>query len=358
MAGVTGRTVKQAFVKIGAGSWGVAGSVTKGVYFRNDQGLVHQPDIVEDLSMGQAFIGTTERGNTLPVETTLSAQSRYADHLYIFDALLMGSPAAVAISTSASGQTTTWSHVIDLADDTSGLGLTFAEDLNLYVKEMTSAKVIGMVEEISPGSSAVEVSYTLLGSDATVSSSTNINSTVAGASFPSLGNRLLKKQGTFRMNLQSAGSLVAADAVRNIDGLRFEYTLPQDRSHELGNATMVIPESNEFPRASLQVVFNRATTASCNSLRAALPLGTIFKGDWTSTSGTLINSTEGASKKWQYPHLEVTNFEDTVEEGGTQLKPRVTFAIYKPSSAPTGMAGITQPFRLTRVMQNSINAFA
>jgi hypothetical protein len=86
MAGVTGRTVKQAFAKLGANSWGVAASVTKGVYFRNDQGLVHQPDIVEDLSMGQAFIGTTERGNTLPVETTLSAQSRYADHLYIFDA--------------------------------------------------------------------------------------------------------------------------------------------------------------------------------------------------------------------------------------------------------------------------------
>lgn len=357
MPGVTGRTVKQAFAVLGTNSWGVAASVTLGVYFRNDQGIVHRPDIVEDLSMGQAFIGTTERGNTNFVETNLVAQSRYNDYLYHFDALLMGSPAAVTISTSVNGQTTSWSHVFDNADDTSGLGLTFAEDMGLYVKEITSAKVIGMVEEVSPGASNAEVTYTLLGNDASTSSSININSTVAGASFPSIGNRLLKKQGSFRMNLQSAGSLVAGDVLRNIDGIRMEFTRPQDRSHELGFATGIIPESNEFPRASLQVTFARATTLTCNSMRQALPVGTVFKGDWTFTSGTYINSTDTFSKKYEFPHLEVVDFEDTVEEGGAQVKPRVTFAIYKASSAPTGMSGITKYFRMTRVMQNSTVAF-
>ncbi len=357
MPGVTGRTVKQAFAVLGTNSWGVAASVTLGVYFRNDQGIVHRPDIVEDLSMGQAFIGTTERGNTNPVETNQVAQSRYGDHLYRYDALLMGSPAAVTISTSATGQTTTWKHIIDNADDTSGLGLTFAEDLGLYVKELTSAKVIGMVEEISPGASNATITYTLLANDATVQSSVNINSTVAGASFPSIGNRLLKKQGTFRMNLQSAGSLTASDALRYVDGVRFEFTRPQDRSHELGSATVVTPESDAFPRATLQVTFNRATTLTCNSLRASLPLGTVMKADWTFTSGTLINSTEGASKKYEFPHLEVTDFEDTIEEGGAQLKPRATFTLYQASSAPTGMTGITKYFRLTRIMQNSVLAF-
>jgi hypothetical protein len=357
MPGVTGRTVKQAFAPLAANSWGVPASVTKGVYFRNDQGIVHRPDIVEDRSMGQAFIGTTERGNTNPIDATLVAQSRYNDHLYIFDALLMGSPAAVTISTSATGQTTSWKHVIDLSDDTSGLGLTFAEDFGLYVKEITSAKVIGMVEEISPNASNAEVSYTVLGSDASVTSSVNINSTVAGANFPSIGNRLLKKQGTFRMNAFAAGSLVAGDALRNVDGLRFEFTRPQDRSFELGYATLVIPESNEFPVAQLQVTFNRATTATCNSLRTSLPVGTVYKGDWSFTSGTYINSTDAYSKRWEFSHLEVTNFEDTVEEGGAQVKPRVTFSIYKPASAPTGMTALTQPFRLTRIMQNSTVAF-
>jgi hypothetical protein len=355
MPGVTGRTVKQAFALLGLNSWGVAASVTRGVYFQSDAGIVHQPEIVEDQAFGQAFIGTTERGNTQPVETTLTGQSRYDDSLYQWEASFMGSPAAVTIATSASGQTTSWQHIIDLADDTSGRGLTFAEDLGLYVKEMTSAKVIGMVEDVAAGSSVSQISYTLLGNDATVTSSVNINSTVHGATFPAVGNRLLKKQGTFRMNLQSAGSLVAADAVRNIDGIRFEYTRGQDRSHELGSATLIIPESNAFPTGTLQLTFARCTTVSANSIRALLPLGTQLKADWT-FAGAYINSTDQYTKRYQFPCLEVVSLDDTVS-GPDQVKPRVTLNLYKPSAAPTGMTGITQPFRLTRIMTNSLVAF-
>lgn len=356
MPGVTGRTVKQAFALLGLNSWGVAASVTRGVYFQGDAGIVHQPDIVEDQAFGQAFIGTTERGNTQPVETTLTGQSRYDDYLYQWEASFMGSPAAVTISTSASGQTTSWSHIIDLAEDTSGRALTFAEDLGLYVKEMTSAKVIGVVEEVSAGASVSNLSFTLLGNDASVTSSININSTVHGATYPSVGNRLLKRQGSFRMNLQSAGSLTASDVISNIDGIRFEFTRGQDRSHELGSATMVIPESNAFPTGTVQLQFARCTTVSANSIRALLPLGTQLKADWTFTSGTYINSTDRYQKKYQFPCLEVVSLDDTVS-GPDQVKPRVTLNVYKPSAAPTGMSGITQPYRLTRIMTNSTVAF-
>lgn len=355
MPGVTGRTVKQAFALLGLNSWGVAASVTHGVYFAGDAGIVHQPDIVEDQAFGQDFIGQTERGNTQPVETTLQGESRYDDALYRWEASLMGSPAAVTISTSASGQTTSWQHIFDLAPDTSGRGLTFAEDLGLYVKEMTSAKVIGVVEEVSAGDSKSQLSFTLLGNDATNTSSVNINSTVHGSTFPALNNRLLKKQGTFRMNVASGGSLVAADAVRNIDGISLEFTRPQDRSHELGYATMVIPESNAFPTAQISVTFARCTTVSANSIRAALPAGTVFKADWEFL-GNYINSTDRYTKRYQFPHLEVVSLDDTVA-GADQVKPRVTLRLFKPASAPTGMADVVLPYRLTRIMTNSLVAF-
>jgi hypothetical protein len=355
MPGVTGRTVKQAFALLGLNSWGTPASVTRGVYFQSDAGIVHRPDIVQDEAFGQAFIGTTERGNTQPVETTLSGQSRYDDYLYQWEASFMGSPAAVTIATSASGQTTSWQHIIDLADDTSGRGLTFAEDLGLYVKEIPSAKVIGIVEEVAAGSSVAQASYTLLGNDASVTSSVNINSTVHGATFPAIGNRLLKKQGTFRMNLASAGSLTASDVIRNIDGLRVEYTRAQDRSHELGSPTLIIPESNAFPVGTIQLQFARCTTVSANSIRALLPLGTQLKADLTFL-GAYINSTDQYTKRWQYPCLEVVDLDDTVS-GPDQVKPRVTLNIYKPNAAVTGMAGITQPYRLTRIMTNSLVAF-
>lgn len=355
MPGVTGRTVKQAFALLGLNSWGVAASVTKGVYFLGDAGIVHQPDIIEDRAFGQDFIGQTERGNTQPVETTLQGQSRYDDHLYLWEASLMGSPAAVTISSSATGQTTSWSHTYDLAADTSGRGVTFAEDIGLYVKEMTSAKVIGVVEEISAGGSHSDISFTLLGNDATNTSSVNINSTVHSANFPAYNNRLQKKQGTFRMNVQSGGSLVAADAIRNIDGIRLEFTRPQDRSHELGYATMVIPESNEFPTAQISVTFARCTTVSANSIRAALPAGTVLKADWEFL-GNFINSTDKYTKRYQFPHLEVVSLDDTVT-GADQIKPKVTLRLFKPTAAPTGMAGVVQPYRLTRIMTNSLVAF-
>lgn len=353
--GVTGRTIKQAFGVLGTNSWGVAASVTWGVYFDSNSGMVHQPDIVEDRSFGQGFIGTTERGNVQALDITLQGQARYTDRLYIWDAQLMGSPNAVTISTSASGQTTSWQHIIDLSDDTNGLGITYAEVTDRYVREVTSAKVIGLVEEIATGSSVATDTYTLLGCDASITSSININSTVHSATFPSLGNRLLKKQGSFRMNLQSAGSLTASNVIDKIDGIRLEFTRPQDRSHELGNSLVVIPESNEFPTAQIQITYNRMTTVAANSMRVALTSGTLFKADWTFT-GAFINSTDVYTKRWQFPQLEVTQFDDT-SAGADQVKPRVTLVVRKPDSAPTGMAGVTQPFRLTRIMTNSLIAF-
>lgn len=356
MAGVTGRRVNLAFSKYATGSWNVAASVTKGAYFESDEGIVHRPDIVEDRAFGQDFIGQTERGNTQAVQTTLTQQSRYNDYSYILEAIAMGSPAAVAISTSATGQVTSWLHVTDLAPDTDGLGVTVASDLVLFVKELTSAAIVGFTEEFGATESVGRESFTLLGTDATMISSVNINSTVAGASYPALNNRILKKQATFRLNRQSAGSLVAADAVGKTESFRFEFTRPKDSAHELGSATIMDPGDNEFPMPRLVVGFGRMNTVTANSLRAALPAGTVFKGDLTAL-GAYINSTDQHTKLYQYPHLEVIDYVDTVA-GATQVKPQVTFGVYKPAAAPTGMAGIVKPFRLTRIMTNSLMAFS
>jgi hypothetical protein len=355
MAGVTGRTVKMAFAKYATNSWTVATSVTKGGYFQTDDGMVHQPEIIEDRSMGQVYIGTTDRGNTNPVEPNFQAQSRYDDNNYLLEALAMGSPNAVTFSTSATGQVTSWLHVIDLADVIDGLGATFASDLGNYVKEIPSAKITGFTEAVSANESVQMETFYTLGVDAGVQSSININSTVAGASFPALANRIQKKHGAFRMNKQSAGSLGASDTLANVDSLQFEYRRGFDRSYSLGSGYLVEPAENDFPTFRLTATFNRMTTLSANSLRAALPLGTVFKGDWTST-GQLINSTDAFTKKYEFPHLEVTAFVDTVA-GPAQVKPQVTFNIYKPSSAPTGMSWGTRPFRLTRIMTNSLIAF-
>jgi hypothetical protein len=355
MAGVTGRTVKIAFAKYAANSWTVAASVTKGAYFMSDQGMITNPEVIEDKSFGQVYIGPSDRGNLGPVEPTFQAQSRYDDNNYILEAIAMGSPNAVTISTSAAGQTTSWSHVIDLSDVVDGLGATFAADLGNYVKEITSAKIAGFTEGVSANESVQTESFYVLGNDALSTSSVNINSTVAGAIFPALANRIQKKNGTLRMNVKSGSGLSSGDALPNVDSVQFEFRRAFDRSFSLGSANIVEPAENDFPSFKMTVTFNRMTTLSANSLRAAFPANTVMKADWTSL-GAYINSTDQYTKKYEFPHCEVAGFVDTVA-GAQQVKPQVTFNIYKPSSAPTGMSWGTRPFRLTRIMTNSIIAF-
>ncbi len=357
MSGQTGRAFKMAFSKFGTNSWGVAASVTKGVYFESDGGMQYKAAQVVDNAFGQTFTAGASPGLVEAPALTFTGRSRYADHCYIWDALAMGSPATVAISTSVSGQTTSWLHVFDLADAIDGLGVTLAIDKNLYVDELTNAKVHGW-DESNADNGAMDVSYKVLGSKTTPISSVNINSTVAGANYPALQNRIVQQQGVFRMNLQSGGALGSTDTQR-VETVKFSWQRPQDAPHVFGQDYVDEPADNGFPEFMLEVTYPRMNTVSANSLYQSLIAGTAWKADWTFTSGTFINSTDAYTKKYQFPYIDLA--EDgflAATDGAQQVKPVAKFNCRLPSAAPTGMTGVTRPFRLTRIMQNSVHAFA
>lgn len=352
MPGVTGREVKIAFAKFGANSWGVAASVTRGAYFQSDGGLKFEPAILQDDAFGQTFTGASDVGDVAAPNVTLSQQARYNDHSYIWEALAMGSPAAVTISTSASGQTTSWRHQIDLAASIDGLGLTLAVDKQRYVEELTSAKVWGWDLEVGDGG-VMRQSFRVIGSKITVQSSVNINSTVAGATFPALNNRITRAQGVLRMNVNSGGSLVAADAVP-YETVKWSFTRPQDAPFVGGQDYVAEPADNGFPTFMLEVQYPRMTTPSANSLFAGLRDAQAFKGDLT-FSGSYINSTDRHGLLYQWPYLQLTNFEAPTA-GANQVKPKAMFAARLAPSSPSGMAFIN-PVRIVRTTINSTVAF-
>jgi hypothetical protein len=356
MPGVTGREMKGfAFAKCGTNSWNVAASVTKGARFMSDGGLKHTPTFVEDKSFGETWLGPAEAGDIAPPDLTLQGQARYEDFNYVLEALSMGSPATVTISTSAAGQTTSWSHVLDLAPSIDGLCATMAVDRKLFVEELTSGKVYGFGETYGDAGIIMQ-SFKVLGSKVTDISSVNINSTVYGASYPALGGKIYRKQGTFRINAQSGGALGSSDAIPSAESFEFTFTRPQDRSYGFGSDVILEPADNEFPEISLRVTFARMNTVTANSLRAGLRAGTAYKCDWTYL-GAFINSTDQYKKLYQAPYAELQAFE-TPTAGAAQVKPVALFLLKKPSAAPTGMSGVTNPFRITRVMVNSVHAFA
>jgi hypothetical protein len=352
MPGVTGREVKLAFAKFAANSWGVAAAVTTGMYFQSDGGMKLTPNIVEDDAFGQAFIGTADVGNIAPSQPNFSAVARYNDGSFIWEACAMGSPTAVTIATSAVGQTTSWQHIFDLAFDNDGLGLTIAADKVQYVAELTSAKVHGWTLEDADGG-MMRQTYKVTGSKVTNTSATNVAATVAAATYPSLANRVMKRQGVFRMNLQSAGALGAGDAVP-AESIKFMFERPVDAPHVYGQDYIIEPADNGFPEMTIEATYPRMTTIAANSLFAGLRDATAFKADWT-FSGSFINSTDQYKVLYQFPYLQLTDFDDTVTSA-QQVKPKAVFKARLAPTSPTGMAFVN-PFRLTRVLVNSTVAF-
>jgi hypothetical protein len=343
-----------AFAKTATNSWGVAESVTLGIRFETDGGLSHAPIFVDDRSFGETWLGPAEVGDIQPPDLTLTAQARYEDHNYVWEALAMGSPAEPAIATSADGENTSWAHVIDLAPSVDGLALTLAMDRKLYVAELTSGKIYGFSETAGTGG-IINQTFKVLGSKTTDISSININSTVHGASYPALLGKIFRNQGVIRMNAHGAGSLTAAD-VQPVETCEFTFERPQDRSYIYGSDAIIEPADNEFPDVGVTFTYPRMNTASANSLERGLRAGTAYKADVTYTGALFINSTDQLSKLYQFPYLELQNFV-TPTAGAAQVKPRAMFKLKLAESAPTGMDGITTPFRITRIMANSVAAF-
>lgn len=356
MAGTTGREMKGfAFAKFGTNSWGVAASVTKGTRFTSDGGLKYQPTFVEDRSFGETFLGASSQGDVVAPDLSLGGQARYEDFNYCLEALAMGSPATVALATSASGQVTSWRHVIDMAAAIDGLGATFAIDRKLYVEELTSAKIYGFGETLGDGG-ILEQTFKVLGSKPTNISSVNTNSTVYSATYPALGGKIFRNQGVVRLNAQSAGALSSTDAIQ-IVGFELTFERPQDRANVYGQDYIIEPADNEFPTVSARITFPRMNTVSANSLYAQLrTAGSAYKMDCT-YSGAFINSTDQYSKLYQFPYVELQDFA-TPTAGAAQVQPTAMLVCKQAASAPTGMSGVTKPFRLTKIMVNSVHAFS
>jgi len=353
MAGVTGREVKIAFAKFATNSWGVAASVTRGAYFQTTGGLRLQPMRVNDEAFGQAFLGRGDLGDVTPPDLTWVGRSRYDDHGFVLDALAMGSPVAATLSNSAAGQVASYQHIIDLAASTDGLGLTAAADKVLYVDELTSAKVFGFGETVGDGG-VMDRSYRLLGSKPTNISSINTRSTVHGASFVPLGNRVFRNQGTFRLNVQGGNSLVAADAIK-IEQFEFTFERPQDGPHVFSQDYIFEPADNGFPVVQFKVTYPRMTTISASSLYAALRTNPIFKADLT-FSGAFINSTDQYKRVYEFPHVELDGWNGADVSGAEQVKPEATFTAKLATSSPANMPFVN-PFRLTLINTHAAAAF-
>jgi hypothetical protein len=197
-------------------------------------------------------------------------------------------------------------------------------------------------------------SYRVIGSKPTNISSVNITATVAGADFPALGNRILRQQGTFRLNAQSGNSLVAADAIK-AETIELSFERPQDAPFVFGQNYVHEPADNGFPMVRVVIQYPRMTQTSADSLYAALRSNTKWKADWTFL-GSFINSTDRYMRMYEFPQLELDETNGFDIEGATQVKPQATFTAKMAATSPANMP-VVNPFRLSLINTKVDGAF-
>lgn len=358
MAGVNGRDVRVAFAR--TNTWGTPASVTKQINLKSLEGFDAKPGIVTDESFTQGFIGQGEVGDYAPSTPELQLDLRYDGSGPIFIAAACGSSSAPSVVSSvAANSLIAYQHDLTQAGDLTKF-FTFAADVGgaagntYYVLELPSAKPKGFT--ISVGDNGkMQLAVPLVANKAVYTSAVNTNSTVGGATVDPLANRVFRRQGTFRFNLQSAGSLAAGDAqqAREVT-LTVNRPLAED-GYVFGSDAIIEALDDGFAEFTIDATFPLMTSANANSLLVAWPAGTHLKGD-LDFLGNYINSTSRYEMKIEMPAIQVTEWSAAVT-GHQQIRPVLKGALRQATTAPTGMA-FTTPLKITIVNMNSANLLA
>lgn len=351
-ASVTGREVKAAFAR--CNTWGTPASVTRQCLISGTDGWDSQPQVVTDESINQDFLQAGEVGDFTPPTPTLQFVSRFEDIDTLFAACHGSAAAPTVVSSVAANSLVAYQHIVTLATELQQF-FTFAADVSNYIVEIPSLKLTGYTFKVGEnGRMMVEFSTT--GARSNYDSTVNTNSTVSGAATASLGNRMFRKNGTWRMNLQTAGALGASDAIGIVKEITLGTTRPvAGEDFVFGQDYIIEPDDDGFPEFPVQVTYARMNTISASSLANALQTAKSFKADW-SFLGPYINSTTQRQMKWEMPALQLTSFKAVVT-GPNQVRPEATFMARSAASSVAGMAFI-QAMKLTIVNANSANLLA
>jgi hypothetical protein len=349
MPGVVGREIKAAYAR--SNTWGVPASVTRQLMLQSAEGLDAQVSIVDDETFNQTFLKPGEAADQMPTSTELTMQARYED-LDTWFAAAMGSAAApTVVSSQAANSLVAYSHLVTMATALTHF-LTVAIDMVDHVLEVPTAKVRGYTLKVGENG-RMNVSFAFVGAKTNYDSTVNTNSTVAGATQASLGNRLFRKDGRWRMNVQTAGALGASDELTIIKEITLGTTRPVADDDFVFNQDFIIePDDSGFPELPVEVTYARMNTVSANSLVAGLKAARVFKSDWF-FQGPYINSSTRRSFLYEFPALQIRNIK-IAAAGPGQVRPQATFHAKLAQAAPSGMS-FTAPLQLTIVNANSQN---
>ena len=295
----------------------------------------------EDLVSEEAGVGwqqTSEAGD-INIEGAVSGFLRYESALWRLIALGMGSASVVQI-----GVSTAWRHTFDFLDTLLALFGTIAIDKGPEVWEFPSAKVIGFSISGEAGQPVnFEITTRCDALNRNTSGGINNNTTMASVTYRSKALRVLFQHLTFRINAQSAGALASPTDDLQISSFNLSVTRPQSADHVSGQQRIIEPVEDGLPVVTLEFVIPEYIGATHLDRMVA---HTALKADLVFDSGVLAGA---ASQNYDVvisiPQLILTADEAAVA-AAAKIPETMSGRCEEAQSAPSGMTGITKPFRL------------
>jgi hypothetical protein len=350
---VSPRSSKVGFNLGTAASWGTATAVGAGdgVWVTDDLKVQLKMQVDEDDSAGQDFIGSMQVANHEAPKPEIPTLLHYNDAFQnVFWAAACGTGGTAPAQI---GTTTAYTNTFEPSTNKTGIFGTIVRDKVTFIEEVPSAKCTGF--ELSFGDNGRgQITWMFTGSHVKVDSAINTATQISALTFPTQGLRAFFKQAVFRLNAASGGALSAAEEFKVTD-LSLSYQQKLDEKYVSGQDYVIQPEDDAYPEIKLSVTLDRLTSVTDDFIGYHRD-NTSLKADLTVTGPTLAAT--NYKLLFQFPNLIVADAPVPFNSGASNVSPSVTFMAYKAAAAPTGMTGVTKPFRLTTTGVSTTNPFA
>lgn len=232
------------------------------------------------------------------------------------------------------------------SENIEGLFGTFAVDKVTKIHTVPSAKWNGFSLTAKPGT-PVEIQFKGTGKDEIINST--VNTTLAAVTSTDRSNRMQLKDAAIRVNNQTGATLGETDEI-SVTSFTFEFTRPQTTDYENdGSNTISEPLGDGYPTAKVSLDFRKYGTAQAQ-----------YYSDWTAGTtkkmdvlfeGSIIEGSEKYQFQMLFPRLRI---KEVKTSGSNNIVTSVSMDCEAPLEAPSGMSGLTKPFKIA--VKNKIPA--
>lgn len=329
-------------------TWGTAGTPGAGDLFIIDSDTLNggAEGVVEPGLNGSVWGTPGPILGSIITRGSITAGARFATNVDLLWALAMGS-AGTATDT---GDGVAYTHAIDLADSLTEQ-FSFWIDKNVSVWEVDSA-MINSIDFTASLNGRFTFNVDVIGrnldydSAASLATATEPEDTNGQNTFWNLN------KATFRINAQSGAALTDANGVEISEfSLSLNNNLAADDFLTATDSCAgVIAKPTRLGQPSVTGSFSLPEYA-VNTWRDAYANASEFKMDLEFCGPVITGSSETYKVTFQFPRVRIVEMPDNSTPGPDRIPNQVLFQAFEADAAPTGMTGVTKPFRI--VYQNS-----